>query len=250
MKMVRDRTGRFPERPHYEPAEIDVECERLIGDFLAEHRGRVQWPIATEDLTCLVERHVQDLDLYADLSDEGSEVEGVTEFHPGQRPSVRISSVLSIADYRAHRLRTTLTHELGHVHFHGFLYELRAARLDLFDTESFQHTRPSDPVEALPNPSQKCQRGGIINAAEVDWMEWQAGYACGAFLMPAGPLRGLVLEFIRGKGILHEPAVASPEGTALIAHVAAYFDASRDAARVRLLKTKHLAQAASHHVGF
>jgi hypothetical protein len=32
---------------------------------------------------------------------------------------------------------------------------------------------------------QVCKRDGIINARQSDWTEWQAGYACGALLMPA-----------------------------------------------------------------
>ncbi len=245
MKMVKDRTGRFPERPHYEPTELDVECERFVSDFLGDRHGRIQWPLTTDDLTCLLELEVADLDLYADLSGEGADVEGVTEFRPGQKPRVRVSAALATADRRAHRLRTTLTHELGHVRFHAFLFELRAARLDLFDTESSRRnskTASTDPPQPL---DQKCRRGGIINAAEVDWMEWQAGYACGAFLMPAGPLRDVVKQHVRETKLLRELVPASPEGTALIAHVAAYFDTSQDAARVRLLKTKYLVQVAS-----
>jgi hypothetical protein len=243
--MVRDRTGRFPERPHYEPAELDVECERFVTDFLSERHGRVQWPVMTDDLMCLLEREVADLDLYADLSDEGADVEGVTEFRPGHKPRVRISAALATADHRAHRLRTTLTHELGHVHLHGFLFELRAARLDLFDTQTSHHSSTTAPVAPTQPLNQKCRRGGIINASEVDWMEWQAGYACGAFLMPAGPLRDVVRQHVRETKSLHELVAASPEGAALIARVAEHFDTSHDAARVRLIKTKHLVQVAA-----
>ncbi len=84
-----------------------------------------------------------------------------------------------------------------------------------------------------------------MNAPEVDWMEWQAGYACGALLMPAGPLRNLVQEFSRERKILRELAAASSDGAAVIARVAERFDVSEDAARVRLLKTKYIVQTAS-----
>ena len=30
MRYVRDRTGRFSMRPHYEPAELDQECEKVL----------------------------------------------------------------------------------------------------------------------------------------------------------------------------------------------------------------------------
>ena len=31
---VKDRTSRFPQRPHYEPVELDQECEHIIIKFL------------------------------------------------------------------------------------------------------------------------------------------------------------------------------------------------------------------------
>lgn len=241
--MVRDRTGRFPERPHFDPTEIDVGCERLVTGFLTHRYGRVEWPLQTDDLTCLVEREVGDLDLYADLSDEGGDVEGVTEFIPGEKPRVRISALLASSDRRAHRLRTTLTHELGHVRLHGFLFELRATHLDLFDhDEAGAHDNTAAPPAAR---NQKCRRGGIMNAAEVDWMEWQAGYACGAFLMPALALRSLVREFGRQNKLLAEIVDDSPQAMELIDCVAQRFDVSPDAARIRLLKTHHLVAAPS-----
>jgi len=244
MKMVHDRTGRFPERPHYELAELDVECERLITDFMMDRRGRIDWPVTTDDITCLVERHTEDLDLYADLSGEGCDVEGLTEFQPSHRPRVRISATLATAEHRANRLRTTLTHELGHVYFHGFLFELRASHLDLF--ASGRLPGPPEPNSAAGAASQKCHRSGILNAAEVDWLEWQAGYACGAFLMPAGPLRATISDLTRQTKTPQDasaPAVAVE--SSLIARVADRFDVSQEAARIRLVKTKVLAQPPS-----
>jgi hypothetical protein len=234
MRMIPDRTGRFTERPHYDTSEIEVECERLVTEFLAEKYGRLTWPITTDDLTVLVEEHVDRLDLYADLSEEGPDVEGVTDFHPGQRPRVRISSTLSASVGLENRLRTTLTHELGHVRFHGFLFELKAAGLDLFGpTDPF----PSATVSPAP---QKCRRQTIIGAPHVNWMEWQAGYACGALLMPASHLRRLVAEFVRRHNLLTEVHAGTAEALALIEAVVETFHVSREAALVRLLKTKHL----------
>jgi hypothetical protein len=95
MKYVSDRSGRFPKRPHYEPSELDQECEHIITDFMRSHCGGFRLPIPTEALTKLIERDAEDLDLYADLSEEGEDVEGVTAFVPQQKPRVRISSSLS-----------------------------------------------------------------------------------------------------------------------------------------------------------
>jgi hypothetical protein len=227
MKWVPDRSGRFPQRPHYEPDELDFECEGVITRFLEERHGRVEFPIVTDDLTVLIERVVADLDLYADLSGEEGEVEGVTEFRPGQKPRVRISAALA-RPYLENRLRTTLTHEFGHVHFHGFLFEFQPSGQLLFP---------------IPNDSRinKCKREAIVGARQSDWMEWQAGFACGALLMPRSALRREAQTFSAGQKLPRGGTGAdTPEGIAMIDRIATAFMVSRDAARVRLLQRGYL----------
>jgi len=41
MIWVPDATGRFRERPHYEPDELDVDCEATIEDVLLKLHGRI-----------------------------------------------------------------------------------------------------------------------------------------------------------------------------------------------------------------
>jgi len=105
MRYVRDVKGRFSQRPHFEPQELDHECEDIIRTFMSERYGHLALPIPTDALTKLVERDAADLDLYADLSAEGSDVEGVTYFVPGHKPRVAIAAQLSEQEWRAHRLR-------------------------------------------------------------------------------------------------------------------------------------------------
>lgn len=150
MKWVQDKTGRFPRRPHYLPVEIDDECERLIRAFLNKRYGKVEFPVKTDDLTVLIEEKA-DLDLYADLSDEPGEVEGVTEFVPGNWPVVKLSSLLSQGRIE-NRLRTTLTHEYGHVHFHQFMFDdVQIQSPSLFPRHEKIHTN-------------KCRRENIVGA--------------------------------------------------------------------------------------
>jgi|ERR1700693_1169390 len=85
MRYIRDRTGRFPQRPHYEARELDEECERIITQFMKESCGSFVLPIPTEALTKLIERDAADLDLYADLTSEGADVQGLTNFYPARR---------------------------------------------------------------------------------------------------------------------------------------------------------------------
>jgi len=68
-------------------------------------------------------------------------------------------------------------------------------------------------------------------------MEWQAGYACGAILMPATALLETVKRFREEKQLPYANlAVGSEQGQQLITLVTSTFQTSRDAARVRLLK--------------
>src|SRR3954452_7777120 len=159
---ISDPTGRFAQRPYWLEPELDRECETIVETFLQRHRGKVEYPIRTEDLKTLVEDEARDLDQYADLSAHGPDVDGVTEFELGRKPNVLIASYLAEDGRWENRLRTTLTHEYGHVHFHGPLYEAQVRGADLFG-----------PVDVKPQ-AISCKRDRMIDAPKVDWMEWQA----------------------------------------------------------------------------
>ncbi|WP_068818379.1 ImmA/IrrE family metallo-endopeptidase [Phormidesmis priestleyi] len=227
VKYISDKTGRFPLRPHYQQKEIDDECEQVVTVFLQSLYGVVEFPISTDDITRLIEQRVHYLDPYADLSEFGADVEGLTEFHPGDKPTVQISSRLTEDDRRENRLRTTLTHEFGHVHFHSPLFERDHDQLSLLSV---------DPQQNIV----VCKRDRILDAPSYDWMEWQAGYACGSFLMPKSHLIRCVGEFAAGVNVIYPIETASQSGCDLIELVAERFRVSRDAARVRLSRLKYL----------
>jgi hypothetical protein len=226
MKYVKDRTGRFPKRPHYELAELDQECERIITDFMKQNYGKLLLPIPTDALTKLIERDAGDLDLYADLSHEGPEVQGLTEFFPNQKPNVRILGDLS-QQSNEHRLRTTLTHEYGHVKFHDCLWQVEAGN-------------PSMHEQLAHQPSPKCKRDNLFNAPEVDWMEWQAGYVSGSILMPATHVKNVVGNFFDTNKLFGPILASSSHAEELKKLMHRTFGVSLDAARVRLLKLKYL----------
>jgi len=226
LKYVRDTTGRFSQRPHYEPEELDLECEQIIAEFIRERYHGLVLPIPTDALTKLIERDADDLDLYADLSSEGPSVQAVTEFYSGRRPRVRIAQDLSEQEHRSNRLRTTLTHEYGHVKFHAYLWDVEPQ---------------SPPFPNLPHThSPKCKRETILNAPTSDWMEWQAGYICGALLMPISSLRRLVSRFFEEHNLSGPLREDAREALLLEHEVVKQFDVSQDAARVRLLKLHYL----------
>ncbi len=231
VRYVPDRTGRSARRPHYQPEEIDKECEDIVQRFLIQRYGEAKFPISTDDLTRLIERDSDDLDLYADLSEFGQTVEGMTEFQPGRRPLVRISASLANDGRRENRLRTTLTHEYGHVHFHSDVWDAEQPQGCLF-------------VQRPTADRQTCKRDAILNATQGDWMEWQASYACGAFLMPPSQVRRLVGEYREVNGLFGDINHTDQHGRALVAEMQTAFQVSADAARVRLLRLEALTPTA------
>ncbi|MBF0423533.1 MAG: ImmA/IrrE family metallo-endopeptidase [Magnetococcales bacterium] len=227
--MVRDNTGRFGQRPHYALDELDRECEALILSFLRRHHGDEHFPVATDDLHVLIEEFAEDLDAYADLSDYGDDVEGVTAFFPDRRPSVSISEKLANDPRRENRLRTTLTHEFGHVYFHRHLWD-----------EKFFAGRLFGPT--APENKTICKRDTILGAGQYDWMEWQAGYVSGAMLMPVRPVRRLVGDYREEHELLSSIQVHSEHAREILQQVMERFAVSEDAARVRLLKLNALTE--------
>jgi len=223
MYWIHDSTGRFGKQPYYDAREFDLDCERTISEFLIERHGDLVLPIPTDTLTKLLERDASDLDLYADLGDgDDADIEGVTDFVIGEKPRVRIRASLSSDPRRENRLRTTLTHEYGHVKYHDPLYQLKACNLRLFDEE------PPAPL--------RCQRDTMVNAPEVDWMEWQAGYICGALLMPLSRIREIARSFYIEQQLVTTLDAGDSRSAGLIETARSAFGVSADAARVRLQK--------------
>jgi Zn-dependent peptidase ImmA (M78 family) len=260
MKWVVDTSGRFDWRPYYEKEELDIECEKIISTYLENKYGNVRYPISTDDLAVIVEQDTSDLDLYADLSREGDDVEGLTDFFPRKKPVVRISSHLANPGQEK-RLRTTLAHEFGHIRFHKFLWDttlprtlttgfvqkigrqrLRMERLrkDIVSgDETIDHHRVNLSLGPRPrrkrdNKGPRCPTINIFDAPTFDWMEWQASYACGAFLMPYSHLKALVNTLIQPTAREGIPSSDAEIIERLNGGVAKFFDVSPDAARVRL----------------
>ena len=87
-----------------------------------------------------------------------------------------------------------------------------------------------------------CKRETILGARKTDWMEWQAGHAAGALLIPMTPLRSLCRNFYQKNSLSTISGARSPQGRRLILDVVGNFQVSEDAARVRLLQLKFLTE--------
>lgn len=226
-----DKSGRFPQRLFLRAAEIDRDCERLVTAFLQERHSEVRFPLSTDDLTVLVEQHSSSLDQYADLSDEGDDVEGMTCFLPGQLPQILISAQLTEQANRQNRLRTTLAHELGHAFYHRAVFDqLFAAPPHMFEA-------------ARAEPRTVCKRDSMMGTSEFDWLEWQAGYFSGAILMPAQQVRRAVGDLLRDRGIHGAAVIGTAPAAEAERHTMASFQVSAEAAQVRLRKLGLLADS-------
>ena len=227
VRWLRDPDGFFEARPWYEPEELDAICEEAVEELLRARRGSVHYPIETDDLHVLIESQGADLDVFADLSGDGEETEGVTRFFPDRPPLVQISSALSTNPRQANRYRTTLTHEFGHVRLHGPLYERAFCQGRL----STAHTADGLVIRKRDDPMMR---------PGVHWMEWQAGYVCGAVLMPA---RAVGAMMTRGDLLAagdYARKETSENGRKMIDAVRRAFCVSADAARVRLSQLGYL----------
>ena len=239
MRWIKDTTGRFAERPYFPLEELDDLSESWILGFLLDRYGQAEFPVSTEDLTVMIESETSDLDQFADLTSEeedGEEVQGMTVFYPDKQPAVKISQLLASQNQREHRLRTTLTHEFGHVKLHGGLWQFQ--QLSLFP----------DPD---PEPGPRCKRAEMLNAPRTDWMEWQAGYVSGALLMPVTSLKELVHAALREWGAVGSIGINSTEALKLQERVASRFGVSIDATLVRLSQLGFLTEgnrASSPHL--
>jgi hypothetical protein len=217
VRYVRDTVHGFQERPHYEPSELDTMFEHDVIAFLKKKYGVADFPISTEDLTTLIERKA-DFDQFADLTSYGAGVEGMTEFpRGGGKPIVRISETVHRYE---NRLRTTLTHEYGHVILHAYLFALAERQLKL---------APNRKPNAI-----YCYRDNMLPVGKTDWMEWQAGYASGASLMPKSFVTKLMGSLHERFGTYGPVSADSKNGRALVAAMVESFQVSREAAEVRL----------------
>jgi Zn-dependent peptidase ImmA (M78 family) len=211
VRMVRDTLHGFRERPHYEAVELENMFEKIVADYLKKKHGKAEFPFKTDDITTLIERDVSDLDQYADLSKYGPGVEGVTEFFRTGKPRVLIAES---AHRYENRLRTTLTHEYGHVVLHSYLFGIGERTLNVSVNQS---------SNAIYSTARK-----------VDWMEWQAGFASGVCLMPKSYVHSTVGPIRDRWGAYGVVDPQSEAGQQIIRAVVERFQVSRDAATVRL----------------
>ena len=182
-----------------------------------------------------IERFIQRLDVrmdqYADLDPT---VLGLTEFYTNEPPKIFINRDLTGAIDDDHtppgirgRWRATIAHEGSHVVMHRVLFAINQ------DQESLFHTRNQPEPQRLMRCLKKnvLFRGGGTN----DWREVQANMGMAALLMPQSLFRQLAAKVAEQHSQATESLIiGSGPAAVLTAEMAALFDVSRQAARIRL----------------
>jgi len=234
MQWVWDQTHRFRMRPDYTADELDDTFQVHVSEFLRRKYGEVAFPIPISDLRDLLEKETKTLDLRTDSHNEGGQFEVLVEFQRGNMPVVRIASKPSLEATLENRLRVAFAHAYGHILLHDFLFQSEEGLwLSLFD-------HPPEPRLTI----HRCRHESLTPLVDDDWMEWQAGFACGALLIPIDPLIALVREFRHSRDLdLAVLSDRSLDGATLIREVAERFQTSWNTAWIRLIQRKILSTA-------
>jgi len=208
---------RQPRPVYYTLDQLDELCERIIVGFCMERYGQELNPVPTEALLQLLEEHAHDVDQTAELPDG---INGVTEYYWDRKPTVKIDARLTQQHWRETRRRSTVTHECSHAIQHAPLWRALG---------------PENPGDGPIGVSCRCEESDEEIYDRWDaWMERQARYMSGGFLMPKTRVWRLAQRLADTKRWELPIPADSPQSICLAEHVVIAFHVSSVAARVRL----------------
>jgi len=219
MKTIRTRGGPFTERPHFELREIEEICS-------TELRKVGLYPSAPETIRIdrFIEKRFNISPRYEQLPDG---VLGFTRFERGQVAEIVVSQALDEEGSKVseRRLRSTLAHEAGHGLLHAYLFALGEKPKGLFDdgdrTPRILCRGTTEAPRLTPKP-------------KVNWSEFQANRAIGAFLMPKPLVDEALREFCVENGALGQRTLPGDKRDAAIRALSTIFDVNPIVARLRI----------------
>ncbi len=201
------------------------EFEWIVEDEFFKANFTLSLNAPSVNLERFIEQHLNcHLDQYADLSPD---LLGLTEFRPDAPPRIHVNGDLTAAFESEDSLstrgrwRATLAHEAAHVLLHRSLYEIDATQTSL----DFELHNANGPIVCL-------KREARFGSLTRDWREIQANMCMAALLMPRKIFRVAMDDERRRLGV---DASATKGGFALVAALAARFDVSHQAARIRVV---------------
>ena len=209
---IADKTGRFQKRPFFSLEEIDRHCERIVHLYNSRIYGQSFPGLRSDALMRMINKYA-DLHLYADVSKYGAEVEAITGFKTGEKPTVRIARELFFDRSQNNHLRFVLAHEFAHARFHATAWRRR-------------WIREEDIRRCWPNRMLTLDVG-------YDWFEWQANFLGASTLMPKSQVQCVVAAYFGGKELTGMPRDCR-DANNLTQRVAELFEVSSEAANIRL----------------
>lgn len=220
MKTFRAKSGPFPQRPHFGPAEIDRICD----DELRKAGLYPESPRAIR-IDRFIEKRFGVSHEYQNLP-EG--VLGYTRFTKTGVDAIIISASLEaeMGKVAERRVRTTLAHEAGHGLLHAYLFALEEKPLNLFDADSHaDHKILCRDVK---------EDEGQKRAYDGRWWEFQANRAMGSLLCPKALVHEALKPFIRPIGSLGALRLDEFRRTDAVRAVADVFDVNPVVASIRI----------------
>jgi hypothetical protein len=219
MRTFRTRSGPFPERPHFEPTEIDRLC-------VDELRKQGLYPTSPEPIRIdrFVEKRFGVCPTYEELP-EG--VLGYTRFSKTGIENVVVSAALDAGGGKVaeRRVRTTLAHEAGHGLLHACLFALDDKPLRLFDSDSYSDQQ----ILCRDVQGEEGKR-----AYDGRWWEFQANRAMGGLLCPQPLVSEALKPFLISSGSFGAIALDDSRREDAARALADVFDVNPVVARIRI----------------
>ena len=213
------------------PTEIDSMMEDEL--WKANLFPSIENPAV--DIEGFITKHLKVyIDQYASLEPS---VLGLTEFFTNKRPEIKINKDLTGAmDEDGSKLgivgrwRATLAHEASHVIIHGAQFALAADQNSLPGFGSNENGKNLNLMRCL-------KRDFLFRGGSSDEREVQANMGMASLLMPKSLFLKIVKDGMKKLNLVSNKLnLNSKETTALTAHLAEKFQASKQASSIRLQK--------------
>ena len=225
MKMVKDRSGPFEERPFYEQKEIEsISTTELRKVELLPRRPE---PIR-------VDRFIEKrFGLVEDYDDLPAGILGYTQFGSQGAEAVIISRSLEEEHSRVaeRRIRTTLAHEAGHILLHAHLFAMSHRRENY---RPFSNEFDAQDRTVLCRGNYVETGGASSSGYDGRWWEFQANQAMGALLLPKALVLNALDGLLTSEGIMGIPRLDPANRLRASGLLSITFDVNRVVAQRRL----------------
>lgn len=227
MKMIKEKTGPFRERPYFENEEIESIC-------LNELRANGLLPTSPQPIRIdrFIEKRFKVTPKYEDLP---AGVLGYTSFCDNGVESIVVSRELGDSQeiVSQRRLNTTLAHEAGHGLLHASLFVMEANNLSLFSVDDKHDHNDLESSKVL------CRENCFLSPStpkkyDGRWWEFQANKAMGSLLLPQILITKCLEPYIETTGQMGIKQIIQSKRLVAEKEIANVFEVNPIVAKIRL----------------